>query len=163
MCQIGTAGPCPTFRQPPVGVVAARPSLETIRSLESHAEVIAQREDTLIIDQRRVLFGQVLAAERQQRGLSQTELGRQLGGVVQATVSSWESGTTTPSVDQLFALEALFGVDFSTSLGRSPADTLRESTAQCILTEPSLPEWARPVALAMFVALCKSTEAPPPD
>lgn len=70
-------------------------------------------------------FKDVIARLRQERGYSQDELAGKLFLTRQA-VSRWENGDTTPNVDTLRQLSALFDVSINTLLG-SP----REPVCQC--------------------------------
>lgn len=54
-------------------------------------------------------FAERLMALRRAKGWSQEELGERLG-VTRQTVSKWELGSTTPEMEKLSALSALFGV-----------------------------------------------------
>lgn len=46
-----------------------------------------------------ITFGDFLQKKRQMLGLSQTQLAEKIG-VAQGTISSWELGVTSPSVDE---------------------------------------------------------------
>ena len=54
-------------------------------------------------------FCEKLLALRKQSGLSQEELGLELG-VSRQTVSKWENGSADPSTTNLLALAKLYGV-----------------------------------------------------
>jgi transcriptional regulator with XRE-family HTH domain len=51
-----------------------------------------------------------LAKRRRELELSQTALGRALGGVAQSAVSQWESGETEPRVEHVYAAEKALGL-----------------------------------------------------
>ena len=59
---------------------------------------------------------------RKARGLSQEELGFQLD-VTRQTVSKWETGQTTPEMEKLIALSALFGVSIDALVGNGGVET----------------------------------------
>lgn len=58
-----------------------------------------------------------IARLRHQQGLSQEELGQQLG-VTRQTVSKWETGQTSPEVEKLTAMADLFEMSVDQLLGR---------------------------------------------
>lgn len=53
------------------------------------------------------MFGQILKALRVQKGLSQEELAEKIH-VVRQTISKWENESSSPSVEQLVSLSAVF-------------------------------------------------------
>lgn len=59
---------------------------------------------------RRQAFGAALAKRRKELQLSQTTLGRALGGVAQSAVSQWECGETEPRADHVYAAENALGL-----------------------------------------------------
>jgi transcriptional regulator with XRE-family HTH domain len=61
-------------------------------------------------------FKEQLIFLRKQRGLSQEQLGNQIG-VSRQTVSKWELGETTPELEKLLALSRLFGVSIDELTG----------------------------------------------
>ncbi len=71
-------------------------------------------------------IGQRIAAQRRKLGLSQSELGEQLG-VSRQAISKWESDGAIPDVDKLIALGKLFGVRVGWILGVEE-ETARESS-----------------------------------
>ena len=61
-------------------------------------------------------FSEKIMGLRKARGLSQEELGYRLD-VTRQTVSKWETGQTTPEMEKLIALSALFGVSIDELVG----------------------------------------------
>lgn len=63
-------------------------------------------------------FGEKLRAEREKKGLTQTEVGEFLG-LVQSTIAKYELGIKKPTVDVLVALAKFYGVsmDYLTAEG----------------------------------------------
>src|ERR1044072_8021161 len=104
------------------------------------------RQDTMT---ERLAFGRALAAARKARNHSQAELGRRIGGVVQATISSWETGVTEPTPAQVFAMEETLGIEsgqLSKHLGYLPVTgrtaPSNPRAADYIAADPSLEPWA---------------------
>ena len=54
-------------------------------------------------------FGEKLIKMRKQKGMSQEQLGIQLG-ITRQSVSKWESGSTLPELSKLIAISEIFGV-----------------------------------------------------
>ena len=67
-------------------------------------------------------FAEKLMELRKARGLSQEELGFRLD-VTRQTVSKWETGQTTPEMEKLIALSALFGVSIDALVGNGGAES----------------------------------------
>ncbi|MCL2301007.1 MAG: helix-turn-helix domain-containing protein [Firmicutes bacterium] len=65
-------------------------------------------------------FGEKLMELRKAGGLSQEELGFRLD-VTRQTVSKWETGQTTPEMEKLIALSALFGISIDALVGNGAA------------------------------------------
>lgn len=65
-----------------------------------------------------------LRAARQDAGLSQGELARRVG-VSQAAVSTWESGSRQPGVDELYAIAGALGAEVFDLLPRQAGPPLR--------------------------------------
>lgn len=63
---------------------------------------------------RRKHFGAALAKRRRELALSQTVLGKALGGVGQSAVSQWECGETQPRPEYVYALEKALGLGSGT-------------------------------------------------
>ncbi len=72
------------------------------------------------------MLGQNIRQLRQERGLSQEELGLRIG-VSKQSVSNWENGNIMPSIDILLRLSDFFGVSTDLLLGRSSRRTLDAS------------------------------------
>lgn len=69
------------------------------------------------------MLGENIRRLRQERGLCQEELGRRIGASKQS-VSNWENGNITPSIDLLLRLADFFGVSTDYLLGRNSQRTL---------------------------------------
>ena len=63
-------------------------------------------------------FGKILKSLRLQRGISQRKLGEDLG-VVNQTVSFWETGSREPDLDMLVEIAKYFNVDVNYLLDES--------------------------------------------
>lgn len=61
-------------------------------------------------DAQRVVLGRLIRIGREAKGLSQTDLGEAVTAK-QSTVSSWESGKVTPSLEQLVRIARALDVD----------------------------------------------------
>ena len=59
-----------------------------------------------------IRIGKFLAALRTEQGMTQAQLGEQLG-VTNKTVSRWETGTYLPPAEQLLAMSALYRVSIN--------------------------------------------------
>ena len=80
--------------------------------------------------------GQRIAAKRKEQGLSQENLGEQLG-VSRQAIYKWESDASLPDIDKLIALSRLFGVSVGWLLGveeapEKPEETLTDRQAELI-------------------------------
>ena len=62
-------------------------------------------------------FSESLISLRNQRGLSQEQLGAEIG-VTRQTVSKWELGGTTPEMDKLIQLSEFFDISIDELVGR---------------------------------------------
>jgi transcriptional regulator with XRE-family HTH domain len=84
---------------------------------------------------------QEIRANRKKLGLSQAELGEQIG-VSQVTVSNWERGQTAPGSEHAAALTKLFRADGDTAVPESPeagyGDWVREGRRAKGLTRKEL-------------------------
>lgn len=69
------------------------------------------------------MLGENIRRLRQERGLCQEDLGRRIGASKQS-VSNWENGNITPSIDLLLRLADFFGVSTDYLLGRNNQRTL---------------------------------------
>ncbi len=65
-------------------------------------------------------LGERIQALRRAAGLSQEALGERLG-VTRQSISKWESDLSTPELEKLMALSALFGVSLDELMGKTPA------------------------------------------
>ncbi len=66
-------------------------------------------------------FHEKMIELRKSNGLSQEELGYMLG-VTRQTISKWETGQTTPEMDKLIALSALFKISIDELAGNERGD-----------------------------------------
>lgn len=66
-------------------------------------------------------FAEKLMELRRQRGLSQEQLGAEIG-VSRQTVSKWELGSTTPELEKLIALSDYFEISIDELVGRIPRE-----------------------------------------
>ncbi len=66
-----------------------------------------------------IAVGKYLAQLRRERGMTQEQLGEQLG-VTNKTISRWETGTYMPPVDAFEQLSALYGVSINELLAGKP-------------------------------------------
>lgn len=69
------------------------------------------------------MLGENIRRLRQERGLCQKTLGQRVGASKQS-VSNWENGNITPSIDLLLRLASFFGVSTDYLLGRKSQRTL---------------------------------------
>lgn len=72
-------------------------------------------------------FSEQLVTLRKQKGLSQEQLGEEIG-VSRQTVSKWESGSSTPEMDKLIQLSNFFDVSVDYLVGRNLKDNSRSET-----------------------------------
>lgn len=82
-------------------------------------------------------FNENLMMLRKKNGLSQEELGYKIG-VSRQTVSKWELGQTTPEMDKLIELSALFEVSIDYLVGKEKAEA--EKTAIQSDTHTDIPK-----------------------
>lgn len=68
-------------------------------------------------------FNEQLICLRKQKGLSQEQLGAEIG-VTRQTVSKWELGETTPEMDKLIQLSNLFEITLDMLVGHQSNDTV---------------------------------------
>lgn len=57
-------------------------------------------------------IGEIILSKRKQNGMSQEELGNEIG-VTRQTISNWELGETSPNVEQLKILSKVLKIDFN--------------------------------------------------
>ena len=69
-----------------------------------------------------IKIGNYLSELRRERGITQEELGRELG-VSNKTVSRWETGTYLPPVEMLQALSNKYGISINEILAGERLDT----------------------------------------
>ena len=70
-------------------------------------------------------FQERLITLRKQQGLSQEQLGYELG-VTRQTVSKWELGVTTPEMDKLIQLSDFFHITIDELVGRGTPEPVSE-------------------------------------
>lgn len=70
----------------------------------------------------RMIFQEKLICLRKQKGLSQENLGDEIG-VTRQTVSKWELGETTPDMDKLIQLSELFEISIDELVGKTDCDS----------------------------------------
>ena len=71
-------------------------------------------------------FKEKLICLRKQKGLSQKNLGDEIG-VTRQTVSKWELGETTPDMDKLIQLSELFEISIDELVGKTDCDVKDDS------------------------------------
>lgn len=112
------------------------------------------------LDARSKAFGAALTRRRRELALSQTALGRALGGIGQSAISQWECGGTQPQREHVFAAEEVLGLTpgtLSRLLGylppsapaRGPPAEVRES----IRRDPFLTEKEKRSFLSLYEAI----------
>lgn len=74
------------------------------------------------------MFGSILKNLRSQKGLSQEHIAEELH-VVRQTVSKWENGLSSPSIEQVIDLSRMFGVSTALLLGMTDEFTSTPQTA----------------------------------
>lgn len=62
-------------------------------------------------------FSERLLDLRKLKGLSQTELAKNIGVVTQSAIAKWEAGDRTPSLECLIALAEFFGCSIDYLVG----------------------------------------------
>lgn len=111
-------------------------------------------------EERRQAFGAALAKRRKDLQLSQTALGRALGGVAQSAVSQWECGETQPRAEHVYAAELALGLTPGTlsrllgylppsSANLGPAGSFREA----LRLDPLLTDGEKRSLLILYEAL----------
>lgn len=112
------------------------PSMDTLKKISVHfgisldtllgtEDVIEQKEIPPIID-RKIIIGTRIKQLRQNNNLTQTELGNKLN-VIKQTISSWETGISSPSNETIIIMSSLFGVSVDYLLGN---DVPKETSAK---------------------------------
>lgn len=82
-------------------------------------------------------FGDLLAELRQDRGLTQSELGKVIS-VTSGTISNYEHGFHLPDLEKLVLLADYFGVSTDYLLGRISSDVLRSMTTLFYLSNEGI-------------------------
>ncbi|MBP5624388.1 MAG: helix-turn-helix transcriptional regulator [Lachnospiraceae bacterium] len=83
-------------------------------------------------------FNERLICLRKQKGLSQENLGDEIG-VTRQTVSKWELGETTPDMDKLIQLSDLFEISIDELVGKK--DCGSKDTSLCLRQRPFVYEY----------------------
>lgn len=105
-------------------------------------------------------IGQRIAAKRRELGLSQIDLGEQMG-VSRQSVSKWEADAAIPEIDKLIALSKLFCVSVGWLLGVEEGGPSMEEETEFTdrewglidrLIQPQLPKWLVPLAAGTAAA-----------
>ena len=97
-------------------------------------------------------FGNRLYELRKQKGLSQEELANRLE-VTRQTVSKWEAGDSTPDMEKLAALGALFEISLDELvLGKVPATTQLDELGAKVMTPENKKKAQKGLKLALLLA-----------
>lgn len=97
-------------------------------------------------------FGSRLYELRKQKGLSQEELASRLD-VTRQTVSKWELGDSTPDMEKLIALGALFERSLDELvLGKVPVTTRLDELGERVMTPENQQKAKRGLKLAGIIA-----------
>lgn len=112
------------------------------------------------VPSKRQQFGKALAAAREARGLSQSQLGEKLGGVVQSAVSAWELGKNEPDPATVFRMEEILECPpghLSSFFGYLPMEArsalvhgFYPRTPEAIEHDPDLTDYERGLLLALY-------------
>jgi transcriptional regulator with XRE-family HTH domain len=109
---------------------------------------------------RRQAFGAALAKRRKELQLSQTALGRALGGIAQSAVSQWECGETEPRAEHVYAAENALGLTpgtLSRMLGYLPPSSTKNndpgSFREAVRRDPLLTDEEKRSFLVLYNAL----------
>ena len=111
-------------------------------------------------DEQREAFRRTLQRRRRERGLSQRELSKTLG-MSHSTVSFWERGGSTPTIDKVIELERVLDLpsgELSRLLGFMPLATMRQtmtSVLDAITAAPELDQEQRELLMAMYRELVR--------
>lgn len=85
-------------------------------------------------------FQEQLLSHRKQLGLSQEQLGNQIG-VSRQAVSKWELGETTPEMEKLIQLSRIFGISIDELVGNIPAQKPKETVIREKTVEVRFCRW----------------------
>lgn len=122
------------------------------------------------VEARRKAFGAALAKRRRELSLSQTALGKALGGVGQSAVSQWECGDTEPRPEHVYLSEKALGLapgTLSRLLGYLPPSGAPSgapgAVREAIRRDPLLTPKEKRTLLALYDSLTagRSAEAAP--
>ena len=109
-----------------------------------------------------LLFGETLRCLRTQKGLSQQQLADLLH-VERASVTNWEADRRVPSIDMLFRIAEVLGVDATTLLaassGRSEIPNVLLLDDESIIVDGAIPILRELMPNANVIGFTKSLEA----
>ena len=112
------------------------------------------------LEARRKAFGAALTARRRELALSQTALGRALGGIGQSAISQWECGGVQPQREHVFAAEKVLGLapgTLSRLLGylppSAPARAEATDVRKAIRRDPFLTEKEKRSFVCLYEAI----------
>jgi transcriptional regulator with XRE-family HTH domain len=111
-------------------------------------------------DEQREAFRRTLQRRRRERGLSQRELSKTLG-MSHSTVSFWERGDSSPTIDKVIELERVLDLpsgELSRLLGFMPLATMRQEMTgvlDAITAAPELDQEQRELLIAMYRELVR--------
>ena len=107
-------------------------------------------------------------ARRRELALSQTDLGRALGGIGQSAISQWECGGVQPQREHVFAAEKALRLTpgtLSRLLGYLPpsasARAAPDDVRKAIRRDPLLTEKEKRSFLSLYDAIVAGRQAPP--
>lgn len=106
--------------------------------------------------ERRRAFGNALADAMSVRDLTQSGLGKLIGGVSQPSISAWLSGESKPEADVVFEIERVLELPpghLSRHLGYLPIEAVKAPPATfeaVVMSDPLLDDPAKRGLLAMY-------------
>jgi transcriptional regulator with XRE-family HTH domain len=106
--------------------------------------------------ERRKAFGAALGEALQVRGLTQAQLGQQLGGITQSAISQWRSGDVDPGPETVFKVEKALDLPpghLSRHLGYLPPSAENKTsltTEDMLINDPLLDDIQKRGMLAMY-------------
>lgn len=127
-------------------------------------QAVSERATT--VAEKRKAFAAALVEARTVRGLTQTELGAEVG-IGQPGVSAWEAGENQPEPEMVFAVERVLELPpghLSRHLGYMPPDSDGQVTAtfeEVVMGDPLLDEGQKRAALALYREFTASRKPSP--
>lgn len=106
--------------------------------------------------ERRKAFGDALAEALQVRGVTQAQLGQQIGRITQSAISQWRSGEAEPNPETVFKVEKALDLPpghLSRHLGYLPPsaeNTTSLTTEDMLVNDPLLDDIQKRGMLAMY-------------